>query len=103
MKTLKPNANPVQPRIHVICVEAKLYGYFYGKWIDAHQSPEELTSDIQDFLKKSPIPDSKTWSIHSCEDFCGLALGEYMDAHMISELADFIIERGALGAALYLY
>jgi len=55
-------------------------------------------------LAASPIEkDAEEWAIHDYEGFEGAEVGEYYSFENIVELADYIRERGALGAQVLNY
>ena len=55
-------------------------------------------------LFASPIEeDAEEWAIHDYEGFEGAQVGEYFSFASVVELADYIRERGALGAEVLNY
>jgi len=82
------------PQIYVACLAAYNDGILHGEWIDATQDPEDIHAEIQDMLKKSPIPNAEEWAIHDYSDFGGMRLSEYEDIEHVHELAKALEECG---------
>lgn len=72
-------------RIYVAALGAYNHGALHGKWIDC-TDPAEVKEEIQEMLKRSPIPNDEEWAIHdyeadglegiggySIEDICALS------------------------------
>lgn len=93
----------LQPRIYVACLAAYNNGCLHGAWIDADQQPWEIYAEVSRMLRASPIADAEEYAIHDYEGFGTLRLGEYMGIEQVAQLAAFIVERGALGAAVLSY
>ncbi|MFL9841730.1 antirestriction protein ArdA [Sphingomonas sp. ST-64] len=89
-----------QPRIYVACLAAYNNGYLHGAWIDAAQEPWAIWDAVQDMLRASPVAEAEEWAIHDYEGFGGVRIEEYTGFERVSELALFITEHGAIGAAL---
>lgn len=89
-----------QPRIYVACLAAYNNGILHGAWIDAAQEPWAIYDEVQAMLAASPIAGAEEWAIHDYEYFGGARIEEYASFETVSELAVFIGEHGALGAAL---
>lgn len=89
-----------QPRIYVACLAAYNNGILHGAWIDAAQEPWAIYDEVKAMLAASPIAGAEEWAIHDYEGFGGVRIEEYASFDHVSELATFIAEHGALGAAL---
>jgi len=89
-----------QPRIYVACLAAYNSGYLHGAWIDAAREPWALWDDVNAMLAASPVAGAEEWAIHDYEGFGGVRLDEYTGLDAVAELAAFVAEHGALGAAL---
>lgn len=98
MATLAPET--VTPRIYVACLAAYNNGILHGAWIDAARETWALWDDVRDMLLASPVAGAEEWAIHDYEGFGGVRLEEYSGLERVSELASFVCEHGALGAAL---
>ena len=92
-----------KPRIYVACLAAYNSGYLHGEWIDADQDPWQIYEAISAMLRCSPVADAEEYAIHDYEGFGRLRLGEYAGIEEVAKLAAFIVERGALGAAVLSY
>lgn len=93
----------LQPRIYVACLAAYNSGRLHGAWIDADQDPWQISAEISQMLKGSPVADAEEYAIHDFEGFGDLRLSEYAGIEEVAKLAAFIVERGALGAAVLSY
>jgi len=89
-----------EPRIYVACLAAYNSGTLHGAWIDAAQEPWALWDEVRAMLAASPIAGAEEWAIHDYEGFGGVRIEEYTGLDAVSELAAFISEQGAVGAAL---
>jgi antirestriction protein len=87
-------------RIYVACLAAYNSGILHGAWIDAAQEPWAIYDDVQAMLAASPIAEAEEWAIHDHTGFGGATIEEYTGFERVSELAAFIAEHGALGAAV---
>ena len=92
-----------QPRIYVACLAAYNNGILHGAWIDAAQEAWALYDGVRDMLAASPMAEAEEWAIHDYEGFGGVRLEEYTGLEHVAELAAFIAEHGAVGAALLDY
>ena len=90
-----------EPRIYVACLAAYNNGHLHGAWIDATQDEWSIWADISAMLAASPIPDAEEHAIHDYEGFEGVSISEYAGIETVTNLAAFIVEHGALGAAIY--
>lgn len=90
----------VTPRIYVACLSSYNNGILHGAWIDAAQSPEDITAEVHAMLARSPMPGAEEWAIHDYEGFYDCSLSENEGFAEVSELAAFIAEQGRLGAEL---
>lgn len=92
--------NNVEPRIYVACLAAYNNGYLHGVWISANQDVESLYKEVSNMLGRSPVPHAEEFAIHDFEGFDDVNITEYTGLETVSELANFIIEHGELGAAV---
>lgn len=76
-------------------------GLLYGRWIEADQDVEAISSEIAAILTASPIEDAKEYAIHDYEGFEGVAFSEYHGIGEVAALAALIAEHGQLGAELF--
>jgi len=95
-----PTPDPI--RIYVACLAAYNTGYLHGRWIDVTDEGT-IWKSVQDMLAISPIEDAEEWAIHDYEGFKGVEVGEYFSFANVVELADYIRERGELGAHVLNY
>lgn len=95
--------NTVKPRIYVACLAAYNHGYLHGCWIDATLGEEHIANEVNRMLSESPIPNAEEWAIHDFEGLPENALSEYTGFREVFQLASFIEEFGALGAAVLDY
>lgn len=93
----------LQPRIYVACLAAYNSGYLHGEWIGADQEAWQIHDAVSAMLRRSPIAEAEEYAIHDYEGFGSLRLSEYAGIERVTELAAFIVERGALGAAVLDY
>lgn len=92
----------LEPKIYVACLAAYNNGILHGTWINANQSEADLSKAVAEMLAQSPIEEkAEEWAIHDYEYFGEIKIGEYESLESISELAEFIVEYGELGAMLY--
>lgn len=98
--TLSPNT---EPRIYVACLAAYNSGYLHGAWIDAGQEAWAIYDAVRAMLAASPIAGAEEWAIHDYEGFGVVRIEEYAGFDRVSELASFLAEHGAIGAALLNY
>ena len=87
-------------RIYVACLAAYNNGILHGRWINAHQEPDDIYAAIADMLKASPIEAAEEWAIHDHEGFDTAHVREYQSIESVAELAAFIAEYGELGTKL---
>ena len=94
---------PDSIRIYVACLAAYNNGYLHGSWIEVTDE-DAIWQAVQNMLAASPIEeDAEEWAIHDYEGFEGAEVGEYYSFSNVVELADYIRERGALGALVLNY
>jgi len=93
-------AKDLEPRIYVACLAAYNDGILHGAWISAAQDEEDAAREIQSMLDASPTAGAEEYAIHDHEGFCGAEVGEHKPLAEIVELAGFLMEHGALGAAV---
>ncbi len=72
----------------------------HGAWIDVTQNEEALRAEIATMLARSPIADAEEYAIYDFENFESLRISEYEGIASVVRKAAFIIEHGALGAAV---
>jgi antirestriction protein len=89
-----------RPRIYVACLAAYNSGILHGAWIDAARDVWEVWEDIQTMLRASPIAGAEEHAIHDYDGFGGVRLSESEDIDTVTEIAAFVVEHGALGAAV---
>lgn len=89
-----------QPRIYVACLAAYNNGRLHGAWIDAARDAWELWDDIRAMLQASPVAGAEEYAIHDYEGFGGVRIAEGEGIDRVTEIAAFIVEHGALGAAV---
>ena len=96
-----PQSDPI--RIYVACLAAYNNGHLHGEWINVTDEAS-IWEAVQTMLFASPIEeDAEEWAIHDYEGFEGAEVGEYYSFENVVELADYIRERGALGAQVLNY
>lgn len=89
-----------KPRIYVACLTAYNCGYLHGAWIDADQDENAIRAEIGVMLKGSPVADAEEYTIHDYEGFGEIQISEYAGIATVVTLAAFVMEHGALGAAV---
>jgi len=90
-----------EPRIYVACLAAYNGGRLHGRWISARAGEDHIWEETRAMLAASPEPDAEEWAIHDYENFEGANLSEYASFESVCALAEFIAERGRLGAKVY--
>ena len=96
-----PQPDPI--RIYVACLAAYNNGHLHGRWIEVTDEAA-IWQAVQDMLAASPIEeDAEEWAIHDYEGFAGAEVGEYFSFANVVELAEYITERGELGAEVLNY
>ena len=86
-----------RPRIYVACLAAYNNGRLHGRWIEA-SDPHEVWQQVSAMLAASPEPDAEEWAIHDYDGFHGCRISEYAGFDTVCALAEFLEERGELGA-----
>lgn len=94
------HAKTEQPRIYVACLAAYTNGTLHGAWVEAARDPWELWDDIQAMLRASPVAGAEEYAIHDYEGFGGVRIAESESLDRVAAVAAFLVEHGALGAAL---
>ncbi len=89
----------LNPKIYVACLASYNAGILHGEWIDADQEPEELQEKINKMLSASPVEDAEEFAIHDYDDFY-VYLSEYPGLETVSNIANFLVEHGKLGAEI---
>jgi len=96
-----PQQDPI--RIYVACLAAYNNGHLHGEWINVTDEAS-IWEAVQAMLFRSPIEeDAEEWAIHDYEGFAGAEVGEYFSFANVVELAEYIEERGELGAEVLNY
>jgi antirestriction protein len=96
-------AAPDPIRIYVACLAAYNNGHLHGSWIEVTDEAT-IWQAVQDMLAASPIEEmAEEWAIHDYEGFAGAEVGEYFSFANVVELAEYITERGELGAEVLNY
>lgn len=88
------------PRIYVACLAAYNSGRLHGVWIAADKGENYISDAVSSMLKASPEPRAEEWAIHDYEGFKGVNIAESASFETVCTLAEFILERGELGAKL---
>ena len=99
-QTETPRPDPI--RIYVACLAAYNNGHLHGSWIEVSDEAS-IWEAVQAMLFASPIDEAEEWAIHDYEGFEGAEVGEYYSFANVVELAEYITERGALGAQVLNY
>lgn len=81
-------------RIYVACLASYNAGKLYGKWIDANQSPEEISAEIFEMLQASSEHGAEEWAVHDYEGFGEISLSEWPDIARVSKISGLIEEHG---------
>ncbi|MHB9149800.1 MAG: antirestriction protein ArdA [Thermoleophilia bacterium] len=89
----------LQPRIYVASLADYNAGRLFGVHIDATQTAEEIERDIQEMLRRSPIPGAEEWAIHDYDGFGPLRLSESESLDYVARVAHGIETHGAAFAA----
>jgi len=92
-----PTPDPI--RIYVACLAAYNNGHLHGNVIDE----ASIWEAVQAMLFASPIDEAEEWSIHDYEGFEGAQVGEYFSFESVVKIADYVRERGELGAQVLNY
>jgi antirestriction protein len=95
-----PTSDPI--RIYVACLAAYNNGHLHGEWINVTDEAS-IWEAVQAMLLRSPIEEAEEWAIHDYEGFEGAEVGEYFSFANVVELAEYIGERGRLGAEVLNY
>ena len=94
-RLIAPTPDPI--RIYVACLAAYNNGHLHGEWIEVTDEAS-IWEAVQAMLFASPIDEAEEWAIHDYEGFEGAQVGEYFSFESVVKLADYIRERGELGA-----
>jgi len=86
------------PRIYVASLADYNAGRLWGRWIDADQSIESITAQVNEMLASSPEPDAEEWAIHDFEGFGPLHLGEWENLEQVATIGRGIAEHGVIFA-----
>ena len=89
------------PRIYLACLAAYNNGRLHGAWVDADQGTDHIWSELRKMLRASPEPDAEEWAIHDYDGFESAHIPEYASFEKVCDLAEFLSERGELGAGVY--
>jgi len=87
-------------RIYVACLAAYNNGVLHGAWIDATQSLNDIQDAVNTMLTSSPVSGAEEYAIHDYEGFEGYKISEYQGLKSAHDIACFIEEYGAVGAAI---
>ena len=100
-RKLEP-ANPSgdRPAIYVACLASYNAGTLHGAWVWADQGADAMRDATRAMLARSTEPGAEEWAIHDFAGFEGARVEEYASFDTVAELAEFIAERGELGAKL---
>lgn len=90
-------ADRLSPRIYVACLAAYNAGHLHGAWIDV-EDEETVKDAIAAMLTASPVAGAEEFAIHDYDGFGDVGIGEYEPIGQVVEIADFLRERGQLGA-----
>lgn len=101
--TPEQQPKPETPKIYVASLSDYNDGRLHGRWIEAHQEPEQLHQSVQDMLNDSPMQLAEEWAIHDYEGFGSVYLSEYESLETISRLAKGVVEHGVSFAAWAAY
>ena len=99
-RAITPDPDPI--RIYVACLAAYNNGHLHGEWIEVTDEAS-IWEAVQAMLFRSPIEEAEEWAIHDYMGFEGAEVGEYYSFENVVELADYIRERGELGAQVLNY
>lgn len=94
------NASDAPPRIYVACLAAYNAGRLHGRWVRADRGDAHIWEKTRAMLCESPEPYAEEWAIHDYDGFESVTISEHAGFDTVCALADFITERGALGAAV---
>ncbi len=98
------NTNTIQNsseiRIYVADLAAYNAGHLHGVWIDATLNVDDIQDQINAMLAASPVEGAEEYAIHDYEGFGSYSLHEYAGIQSAHEVACFIEEWPAFGAAL---
>lgn len=90
-----------RPYIYVASLSDYNAGRLHGVWIDANQSAEEITAEVEAMLKESPSADAEEWAIHDYEGFGPIRLSEWESFDRVVALAEMIETHGEAFAAWF--
>lgn len=96
----------MSPRIYVASLSDYNNGILHGEWIDAGQEPDQIHTEVEAMLKKSPAARkygdvAEEWAIHDYEGFVGIELSEWDSFERVSALAKLLSEHEAPLVAHY--
>jgi len=89
------------PRVYLACLASYNSGRLYGEWVRADLGEDHIWQALRTMITKSPTPGAEEWAIHASEGFEGAGVSESASFAGVCELAEFIGERGELGAQVY--
>jgi antirestriction protein len=89
------------PRIYLACLAAYNNGRLHGAWVDADKGTDQIWESLRKMLRASPEPDAEEWAIHDYDGFESAHIPEYASFEKVCDLAEFLSERGELGAQVY--
>ena len=88
------------PRIYVACLAAYNNAMLHGVWVSAAEGVSHIQDAVREMLSCSPITGAEEWAIHDYEYFGTVSLSEHASFARVCEIAQFIGEHEAFGAAL---
>jgi antirestriction protein len=91
-------AEALEPRIYVACLAAYNEGRLHGAWIEVGDDVDAVRAAVAAMLAASPALGAEEYAIHDHDGFGGVEVGEHMPLEAVVEIADFLRERGGLGA-----
>ena len=98
----RETANPGgdRPSIYVACLASYNAGTLHGAWVWADEGADAMRDNTRAMLARSPEPGAEEWAIHDFAGFEGARVEEYASFDTVAALAEFVAERGELGAKL---
>lgn len=88
-----------EPRIYVASLSDYNAGNLHGRWIDANQTAEEITAEVEEMLSESHEVTAEEWAIHDYEGFESFKLSEWETFENVAAMAAGLAEHGPAFAA----
>jgi len=85
---------PDRPRLYVANLAAYNNGLLHGVWLDADQEVDEIESQVQAMLRRSPVPLAEEVAVHDYEGFAGYRPSEFEPLERLALIAHGIVEHG---------